>query len=101
VYVIHTHTHKHTHTHTHTHTQTYTHIHTHTYIYIHTYIHTYIHMYIGRLCAFFRQSAPYAQPGYAFNVYNVSAADLRRFLLGPAPPETAANDMTFLRVALR
>ena len=30
-----------------------------------------------------------------------AAADLRRFLLGPAPPETAVNDMTFLRVALR
>jgi len=56
---------------------------------------------LGRLCAFFRQITPYAQPGYAFNVYKVSVADLRRFLLGPAPPETAVNDMTFLRVALR
>ena len=56
---------------------------------------------LGRLCAFFRETTPYAQPAYAFNVYKVGANDLRRFLLGPAPAETSANDMTFLRVALR
>ena len=49
----------------------------------------------------FRETTPYAQPAYAFNVYKVGANDLRRFLLGPAPAETSANDMTFLRVALR
>jgi hypothetical protein len=31
----------------------------------------------------------------------VSAQELRRFLHGPAPPETARNDMTFLRVNLQ
>ncbi len=40
------------------------------------------------------------QPGYGFNVYKVDEPTLKRFLHGPAPKETARNDMTFLRLSL-
>ena len=41
------------------------------------------------------------QPGYAINVYKVDAPQLRRWLYGPAPAETARNDIAFLRLSLR
>jgi hypothetical protein len=56
---------------------------------------------LARLSAFFRAREPDAQPGFAFNAYHVSAAELRRYTRGPAPLETARNDMSFLRVSLR
>mmetsp|Transcript_21709 Transcript_21709/g.71814 ORF Transcript_21709/g.71814 Transcript_21709/m.71814 type:complete len:719 (-) Transcript_21709:63-2219(-) len=55
---------------------------------------------LARLCSFFREMKPHAQPSYAFNVYKIDAKTLTRFLFGPAPPQTVDNDMTFLRLRL-